>query len=155
MRRIIVYVLVLVIVLLVPVERTDVGKLRPVQSVAVFGEDEAVVIVTDTEDKGRGADAIAALEDLKDSTPAVIYLDTAEFLLVGQGMDGAVEQLRDYLKETVELYYYEGVSELESVSKYLEIHGEGPTMKQWQNGLDLPVLDCREKRIKIMQKNVK
>ena len=150
MKRIILYVLILIAVLLIPVERTDVGKLQPVQSVAVFGEDGTVIIETDTGDRGSGADAQAALDDLKRTTPAVIYLDTAEYLLVAEGMEGAVEHLRAHLKETVELYQYLGAPKLEDVTKYLEIHGDAPTLKQWENGQQLPVLDCREERIKIM-----
>lgn len=150
MKRVILYVLILIAVLLVPVERTDVGKLRPVQSVAVFGRDGEVVIETDTGDRGSGENALAALDDLKRTTPAVIYLDTAEYLLVGEGMEGAVEHLRAHLKGTVELYHYVGEPKLEDVTKYLEIHGSAPTLKQWRKGQKLPVLDCREKRIKIM-----
>lgn len=150
MKRIILYILILIIVLLVPVERTDVGKLRPVQSVAVFGEDDAVVIETDTGDRGRGEDAQAALDDLKHTTPAVIYLDTAEYLLLTEEMEGAVEHLRAHLKDTVELYHYVGEPKLEDVTKYLEIHGNAPFLKSWSEGQKLPVLDCREERIKIM-----
>lgn len=150
MKKIILYVLILIAVLLVPVERTDVGRLRPVQSVAVFGEDGAVVIETDTGDRGSGENALAALDDLKRTTPAVIYLDTAEYLLVTKDMEDAVEHLRAHLKDTVELYHYIGTPKLEDVTQYLEIHGDAPSLKQWREGQQLPVLDCREERIKIM-----
>ena len=150
MKRVILYVLTLITVLLVPVERVDVGKLRPVQSVAVSGGDGTVVIETDTGDRGVGKDAQAALEDLKRTTPAVIYLDTAEYLLVAKGMEEAVEHLRINLKETVALYHYLGTPRLADVTEYLEIHGGAPELKQWREGLQLPILDCREERIKIM-----
>jgi len=150
MKRIILYALILVAVLLVPVERTDVGRLRPVQSVMIYGGEGNVVIATDTGDSGNGQDAQAALEDLKRTTPAVIYLDTAEYLLVAEGMESAVEHLRAHLKETVELYHYLGTPKLEEVTKYLEIHGNAPSLKSWREGQKLPVLDCREERIKIM-----
>lgn len=150
MKKIILYVLILIAVLIVPVERTDVGKLRPVQSVAVFGRDGLVVIETDTGDKGSGENALAALDDLKRTTPAVIYLDTAEYLLVTENTEGAVEHLRAHLKDSVELYHYVGEPKLEEVTKYLEIHGNAPLLKEWTEGQQLPVLDCREERIKIM-----
>lgn len=150
MKKIIIYVLILIAVLLVPVERTDVGKLRPVQSVAIYGVDGVVIIETDTGDRGEGENAVAALEDLKRTTPAVIYLDTAEYLLVNEDMEGAVEHLRAYLKETVELYHYVGTPKLEDVTQYLEIHGNAPVLKEWRRGKELPILDCREERVKIM-----
>ena len=150
MKRIVVYVLILLVVLLIPVERTDVGKLRPVQSVQIYELHSMIVIETDTGDRGVGESAVAALDDLKRTTPAVIYLDTAEYLLLGDGMEDAVESIREYLKESVELYYYRGEPELELVSQYLEIHGSAPRLKMWKKGQQLPVLDCREKHIKIM-----
>ena len=67
-----------------PLERLDVAKLLPIQAVAVYTEGDSVVLETDTENKGKGASIADALQDLKENTPAVVYLDTAEFLMVSE-----------------------------------------------------------------------
>ena len=142
MKRILIYIGILTAVLLVPLECTDVGKLRPVQTVSVFCDGDSYTIAADTGDQGSGTTAMEALNDLKQTTPAIIYLDTAQFLLVGKNADAAVEQLRPFFRKSVEVYSFRGEANLELVSKYLSVHGNGPKLKDWDFGEKLPVLAC-------------
>ena len=150
MKRSLLYLLILAAVLVVPIARTDVGDLRPVQTVAIYRSGQDYIIQTDTGDAGRGETAIAALENLKQTTPAVIYLDTAQFLLVAGDTSESLKQLRTHLKGSVKLCSFIGEPDLELVSKYLKIHGKGPFLKQWEQGAQLPVLDCRGKQINFL-----
>ena len=75
MKRIVIYVLILAATLFVPVKGNDIGRLRPVQAVLVYKENQNVLIQTDTEDTGVGQTAKEALQNLKDTTPGVIYLE--------------------------------------------------------------------------------
>ena len=152
MKRILIYIGILAAVLLVPLERTDVGKLRPVQTVSVYRDGASYVIATDTGDKGKGETVLEALNDLKQTTPAVIYLDTAQFLLTGKNAEDAVVDLRRYFSKSVELYSFRGEPDLELVSKYLAVHGNGPRLKQWDPGEKLPVLACSGEQIRLIEK---
>ena len=149
MIRWILYCTILVAVLLVPLERADVAKLQPVQTVCIYYNESDYIIETDTGASGKGTNIKKALFDLIETTPAVVYLDTADFLLLPYGAESAVEYLRGVLKDSVELYYYEGDPNLKLVSKYLEIHRSGQVLKTWGNGVKLPVLKCQNSLMKL------
>ncbi len=151
MKRIVIYVLILGLVLLIPLERTDVGDLQPVQTVAIFRNEDGYLIQTDTGDEGRGADSMQALQNLEDTTPGVIYLDTAQFLLVSESATPSIESLRQYLRESVQLFRVVGTPDLETASKFLSVHGDGPKLEHWSEGGSLPVLDCRSERMKLIE----
>lgn len=151
MKRILIYVVIIVFVLLIPLERTDVGDLQPVQTVAIFRNEDGYMIQTDTGDKGRGADPVRALQNLEDTTPGVIYLDTAQFLLVSESALPSIKQLRKYLRESVQLFLVTGTPDFENVSRFLSVHGDGPKLKHWTESTILPVLDCRSERMKLIE----
>lgn len=141
--------LILGAVLLLPVERMDVSQLRPIEVIAVYKEDGAVILETDTEDVGRGADALAALEDMKQTSAAVIYLDTAEYLLISQDAAEEAEKLRDTLKESVQLCVAQQKIDLQEAAKYLPVHGELPKLRNWKPGQILPIIWLENERIKM------
>lgn len=149
MIRWILYCAIFVAVLLVPLERADVAKLQPVQTVCIYYNESDYIIETDTGALGKGTSIEEALVDLIETTPAVVYLDTADFLLLLPGTESAVEHLRGVLKDSVELYYYEGDPDLKIVSKYLEIHRGNQVLKTWKNGVKIPVLKCQDSLIKL------
>lgn len=117
------YIFIIILSLLAPVERLDVGKLQPVEAVAVSVNDGQVVLETDTEDVGIGATAQEALTNLKETTPAIIYLDTANYLLVETGAEAHGEALMPDLKPAVRVATYGGGSVKEE-AKYLDAHDE-------------------------------
>lgn len=148
MKRSLLYMVVLAVILVLPTKATDVGKLRPVQSVAVYHENDGYIILTDTKDVGRGETISAAVENLKATTPATIYLDTAQYLMVEE--EELIDQLRPYLRKTVKLYRFVGEPPMEEVSKFLSAHGDGPTVRSWKKTDVLPVVDCRGERLVIL-----
>ena len=149
MKRSFLYMLVLAVILVLPARSTDVGKLRPVQTVAVYRNQESCIIKTDTEDIGNGTTIIEALEDLKSTTPAVLYLDTAQYLLVNDKT--LIEELRPYLKRSVCLYGFIGDPPMETVSKYLSAQPDSVKLGKWKDGEIVPVLDCTKDRIKMLK----
>ncbi len=120
MRRVL-YILIIILACLVPIERLDVAKLQPVEALAVCAEQDTVLLLTDTEDSGKGKTVQQALENLKETTTAVIYLDTAEYLLVGPGAESYGEELKVYLKNSVKVREYAG-GEVKEEVKYLDAH---------------------------------
>ena len=116
---------------LAPVKRLDVAKLQPVETVAVYLQGSCVVLETDWGEKGEGATALEALQSLRDNAHSVIYLDTAQYLLVGVGAQQQVEQLRPHLKERVKVGSYNG-GDVAEETKYWKIHGSLPPLSHWK-----------------------
>lgn len=147
MKRYLVYGLILAATLVIPVKRTDVGKLQPIQTVAVYVTDNGYTVQTDTGDVGVGETVALAIENLERTTAGVAYLDTAEFLLVSEDEVSVVEEMKSILKPSVQLYWVEGQPDLKSASQFLSVHGKGPTFKSWEKGVKLPLLVYKNERM--------
>ena len=147
MIRWLLYIIIVVGIFLVPTEGTDVGKLQPVQTVAVYQVDDHYVIETDTRDVGQGTSLQKAIENLKETTPAVVYLDTADFLLVDGVVEHQLDELKGVLKGSVSVYRLSGTQDLKETSKFLSTKQKGPSLKSWKNGVILPVLTCKNGRM--------
>lgn len=128
--RIILYVVILALLFVVPLEPVDVAKLLPIETVAVYMEDGNVVMETDTQHKGRGENVADALENLKAVTPAVVYLDTACYLLISEDAMHCVDQLKQYLKPSVDVAICDDKDWVKDAAKYLSVHGGTVPLKQ-------------------------
>lgn len=153
MKRWLLYGILFAAAVFIPVDSTDVGKLHPVQAVSVGYYNEEVVLKTDTGEIGRGETPELALENLKQTAPAIIYLDTAEYLLVEDSAFEFVAPLRKFLKSDVRICRIEPEVEVDKAAKYLRIHGKLPKLKQWNRGENLPVLMLQNERI-ILSENL-
>ena len=147
MKRIVIYIITLGLLTLAPVKSADIGTLRPVEVVMVYRQEDTVVLATDTADAGQGTDALAALENLKATTPGTIYLDTAEYLLLAEGAEDAAEQLKPVLKKSVRVCMADAAVDLKAAAKYLPVHGDLPRLKNWKTGDELPRLRAAGKRL--------
>ncbi len=130
MRKVL-YVIILALLFLAPLERVDVAKLLPIEAVAVYVDGDSVVLETDTEDKGKGENVALALRNLIKTTPAVVYLDTAEYLLVSEDALEHVDALRDYLKPSVKVCVCQAKGGVKDAAKYLDVHGDLPELRDW------------------------
>lgn len=140
MKRMILYCLILGGLLAIPVEKLDVGKLEPVQAVWVYLEDGKLVLETDTEDKGSGQSVDEALADLEEHCKGIIYLDTAEFLLVEEAVTTQIPALGKHLKGSVMVSQWDGQGKVEDAAKYMDAHEKGCKLKDWNGNVKLPVL---------------
>lgn len=130
--RMILYIIILALLFLAPVERLDVAKLEPVQTVALYMDEGAIVLATDTDNKGRGATVGSAHADLEEKTPGVIYLDTAEYLLVTQDAATHVDALRKYLHPSVEVCIWDGEGSVAEAAQYLSVRDDLPKLRNWK-----------------------
>lgn len=146
MKRILIYIAVIVALYFAPVKGADIGNLHPVEVVLVYKEADQVVIATDTEDVGKGTDGLSALENLKATTPGTVYLDTAEYLLIGEDAQDVAEQLRGCLKKSVKVCMADKSVKLTDCTKYLSVHGRLPRLKDWETGDNLPYLQVFDER---------
>jgi len=149
MKWLISYCAILLAALMVPVERADVAQLRPIEVICIYKDADMVILKTDTDDIGIGHDALSALENMKLTSPAMIYLDTAEYLLIGPGAQEDAKQLKGVLKNSVQLCETDTNIKLKDAAQYLPVHGDLPDFKGWEAGEKLPVLSLHNDRIKI------
>ena len=140
MKQIIIYISILVTLMAVPVEPQKLGQMIPVQVVSVQKENGWTVIETDTGNKGMGGDARQAAKNLKDTANGKIYLDTAQYLLIGKNAEEAVEMLQDELRKSVRLCATAAIADLGETAKFLEAHGQLPKLKDWKKDMELPVI---------------
>ena len=97
MKRVILYIIVLLIALYIPVDRTDISNLEPIQAVWVSQENGEYIITTDTEDVGVGESIQQAIAEMKNKSEKIIYLDTAQYLLVNENCTAAINEITNYL----------------------------------------------------------
>lgn len=129
------YLVILALLFLAPVQRLDVAELEPVQTVAVDFRRNAVVLETDTDNRGVGEDVASALADLEAKTPGVIYLDTAQYLLVSESAVALVDDLQGYLSPSVKVSLWDGEGSVISAAKYLCVQEDLPKIEEWENSL--------------------
>ncbi len=151
MKRILIYIVVLVAVWFAPVEGANVGQLHPVEAVMVTREDRQIVLTTDTGDVGQGTDGLSALENLKATTAGTIYLDTAEYLLLTQGTEDVAQQLRSALKKSVRVCMAEENVDPVTAAKFLDAHSDLPCLKSWKTGDKLPILQAIGERFLLIK----
>lgn len=130
--RVLLYICILALLPLAPVERLDVAKLEPVQTVAVRLEEEGVVILTDTKNRGEGKTVQEAVEDLESNTPGVIYLDTAQYLLLTESAMECFADIKQYMKGSVRVSFWDGKGNVETASQFLENRGDLPRLKDFK-----------------------
>lgn len=132
------YLGILAAVWLVPVKGTDVGKLIPVEVIAV-GENEGIYTVrTDTGDLGMGENLRAVFDNLEQSAPGKIYLDTAQYLLLEPDMDPM--HFRKYLKDSVKVCKAEEGIALDGIADFLSAHKPGIKLNRIADIRELPMI---------------
>lgn len=139
MKRIIIYCIILAGILWIPVERMEIRDLEPIQAVWMYREEGEIVLKTDTEDEGRGESVQEALEDMKEKSSGIVYLDTAQFLLVSDNAQEQIGELTPYLKGKVKISLWEG-GEIQEAARYMQSHKIGVKLARWRESVNLPKL---------------
>ena len=109
---------------------TDIGRLRPVEVVQLYEKAGLLFLKTDTGDVGWGLTVEQAVNQLKETTPARIYLDTADYLLLEEGNEDCIPLLKTYLKGKTKVAYAPEDIDLGEVAAYLHIHGPSESLKK-------------------------
>ena len=150
MKRLLSYMCALALLLLA--ERgTDIGSLRPVELVQLKEWNGLLILETDTGDRGWGLTIDQAVGKLKGTTPGQIYLDTADFLLLEEGMEKYLPQLSEYLKGGTRMLYASAGVDLQEAAAYLRIHKPSRRMKEWGDPVEKLVLEGGKMHLKIFQ----
>lgn len=146
------YVGILLAVLLLPERGTDVGKLIPVEVAAISEADGVVSIHTDTGDSGQGQTLEAAIADLKASALGIIYLDTAEYLLLEAGTEHHLNTVERHLKPAVRLCYAREGIDLEAAANFLSVHEPDVTLRTVSDSNSIPTISEENGRYHLIKK---
>ena len=138
MRRIVIYCILLALAMMIPINRIDISDLEPIQAVRMYREDGYVILETDTGDKGIGETVKDAVSDMKKRSEGIIYLDTAQYLVIDENAQDDVSRIRPFLKEKVRVCLSEGLDKLSDLAKYMKAHRIGVQLKNWSDGIKLP-----------------
>ena len=149
--KMIIYAILITSAMLVPTRPLELGKLKPVEVIRVSRSDEGVLIETDTGDSGRGRTVNQAIWNLHESTAGVVYLDTAEYLLVPPD-EMVLKQISPYLRESIRICQWTGEMKLEAAAKYLDVHKPDVQMKEYRVGTALQVLETENGRFCLHEK---
>lgn len=130
--RILLYIVILLLLFMAPVQRLDVAQLEPVQTVAVSVQSGQVMIETDTGQQGSGETVADAVDKLEKATPGVIYLDTAQYLLITEDALFCAEELRPYLRSSTKVCLWDGKSSVNGAALYLRVRTNLTPFHQWK-----------------------
>ena len=131
--RVILYTIIILLMFAAPVTSLDVAKLQPVQSVALYTQGGSVFLETDTGSVGRGENIKEAINDLEKATPGVIYLDTAEYLLIAESALPLACDMLSYLKPSVRVCAWDERGTVEDAAKHLCVREDLPELGQWKD----------------------
>lgn len=107
---------------LLPSSGTELGELHPVSLLVVRAEGNNIRLLTDTADVGEGETLDAALQNLEDTTPGYLFLDTVETLILTEETQFLIPQLRQMLRPGVTVCATESELDPETATEYLNTH---------------------------------
>ena len=132
---------------------TDIGRLRPVEVVQLTEKDGLLFLETDTGDVGWGLTINQAVQKLKETTPGQIYLDTADFVLLEEGLEEYIPDLRSYLKRRTRMAYGAKGVDLPMVADYLRVHRPTGTIGNGRKPEELLSFEGGKMILKKLKKN--
>ena len=145
MKRIPIYIISICLTFFAPVKRVDVGMLQPVEIIYVGDKNGQMLVRTDTGDCGIGDSFSEALKNMHETSPFVIYLDTADYLLIRENTKLEPDEVAKHLKTSIRVCLVNEIEDLQMAGKYLKTHGDCPKLKEWKTGEKLTGLTSENK----------
>ena len=149
MRRSIIYVALLAGALLVPTADTELGKMKPVETLSIQHSNGQITLSTDADDIGTGESVAQAVQDLQETTSGMVFLDTTDYLLVGENATSYIRDLAPYIKRSARVCETGAGVVPKDAGEYLRSHEPETKLKQWQEGIRLQKLVCEHGRLKL------
>lgn len=129
-----------------PSRGTELGQLHPVSLLAVQTEGKTIQVLTDTMDEGTGETLDAALQNLEDTTPGHIFLDTAENLILTEQTRYLLPQLKQLLRPGVAVCLAKTQIDPKTAADYLNTHIPKSRLSDTQEHSTLQELTYSEER---------
>lgn len=130
MRRWMILVAALLLYWLLPSASTELGQLRPAGVLYLTMEEKNIRLETDMGDFGVGETLDGALADLRQCASGVVFLDTAEYLVLNKSAVFLLPQLQQLLRPSVRICLAEGELDLEAAYAYLSNHIPGHVLSE-------------------------
>lgn len=162
MKRIFLWLLALAIPVMLgmlPLHGTDAGDLEPARLLLAEADSGGLRIVTDTGAVGTGADAEQALSDLEQTAQGVLFLQTAETLVLTKDALSYLPQAAQSpkLRPAAKVYVLDGeLPDAAQAAGFLEKHEGGVTLGQVRAAMlgagrvTLPVLRNEDGRLMLL-----
>lgn len=149
MKRWLLYLILLILVTLSPVRGTDISRLAPVEVIWISEQTGWVFLQTDTGEQGRGENVQSALENLKKSASANVFLETADYVIVERKSVELLDQCKTLLRPSCEVCMADQIPNMEKVAAFLTAHKPKVTLRQWQvTGIKLQILEEEDGRFR-------
>ena len=134
-----------------PFSGSDVAILQPVELIRVDRIDDIVTVQTDTGDMGKGESAQYAFIDLKKTTAGEVFLDTADFLLLGTDAMPLLQELTQILRPACRVCIVQGEVDLKAAAESLRTRQENVTLQQYRTGKgNIPRLIMDKERMRLV-----
>ena len=131
MRRWIICAAAAVLLMISPVRGMDISQLSPVQTVWVAVENGQVYLQTDGGEWGSGTDIASALENLNETAAGVVFLETADYLILQKGEEALLEQAPTIFRPSCMVCVADEMPDLEQATAFLRLHEPSITLRQW------------------------
>lgn len=120
---------------LLPSPGQDAMTIRPVEVVCLTGEGNGVQILTDTGAAAGGTTLQDALERLHAEAAEEIFLDTADYLLIGEGCEDLLPEVMALLRPSCVVCRFRGKPQMEQVGRFLRQHRPTLTLARYRAGV--------------------
>lgn len=122
MKKWIFMLLALLAFIALPSSGTELGQLHPVSLLVVRTQGKTIQLLTDTLDVGAGETLDTALQNLEDTTPGHVFLDTVEHLILTEQTRFLIPQLKQLLRPGVTVCVSESELDMQTTPEYLRTH---------------------------------
>lgn len=142
MKRWLIYLIAVLVLYSLPEgQGTELGKLNPAGLVYIYKEADQFVVRTDTEEMGRGASLEKALEDLRATSSAEVFLDTVDYILVTEDTKSCVPELEKEFRLSSKMVLATGQIDAVQAASFLATHDPEMTLLDYvTTGKSLPKL---------------
>ena len=100
----------------------ELENLKPVSLLEVRREDGIITLRTDTGDYGTGKTWQAALKDMEETSTGMIFMETADFLLLCENTDELLPEICEKLRPAIRVCKSERKIDPQSAAEFLSAH---------------------------------
>lgn len=152
MRSWIVLPVCVVLLFFLPERGMEISRLRPASLLYVYESEGNVVMQTDMGDRGEGGNPKDALLDLKRCAPGIVFLDTAQHLILTEQTLALLSEISEILQPTAEVWIGKNGLDAKKAEAYLSAHPTGATLLAVQTrNAEIPVLKREKGRLCIAE----
>lgn len=135
-----------------PFQSMDIAKLAPVEAVWITDSGDSVYLETDTGDVGVGTDVESALQDMKAKASGIIFLETADYLIVEQGDESILSQVYSVFRPSCKVCCSSDKPDLKECAAFLSAHEPKVTLQQIRaSAIMLPMLKQAQGRMELLE----